>query len=146
MSEPVHSTTASLIAELPADRTGAWPIWISFGTPCTGIFLPIYLDGVIPATLARGDATPSAGSAWWTFRRLQEAAEADPVRHTRLLREGWADFEEKIEAERPEIEGTARRAVIAGEPDRGSRIVSDFMARMVEEALKRAETLRARIS
>ena len=145
-SEPVHWTTASLIAPLPTDRTGPWPVWVSFGTPCSGVFLPVYLDAVIPAALARGDAEPCADSAWWTFKRLQDAVANDPPRHTRLLREGWADFEEKIEAERPELERAARRASISGDPHRASQIVGDFMARTLEEALKRAETLRSRIS
>ena len=30
----------SMIAPLPADRRGPWPVWISFGSPCLGAFLP----------------------------------------------------------------------------------------------------------
>ena len=48
-SDPVHWTAASLVAPLPEERSAPWPVWISFGTPCTGFFLPVYLDGVIPA-------------------------------------------------------------------------------------------------
>ncbi len=53
-SEPVSWTTASLVAALPRERVGPWPVWISFGTPCTGIFLPVYLHGVVPAVLTCG--------------------------------------------------------------------------------------------
>ncbi len=144
-SEPVHWTTASLIAALPANRPGPWPVWISFGTPCTGIFLPVYLDGVIPAALARGGADPEPDSAWWTFKRLQDAVAPDPVLRTPLVREGWADLEEKIEVERREVETSARTAAIAGDPDRAAEIVSEFMARASEAALQRAEALRARL-
>jgi dipeptidase len=144
-SEPVHWTTASLVAPLPADRSSPWPVWISFGTPCTGIFLPVYLDGAIPALLARGGEQPSDDSAWWVMKRLQDAASADPVLSTPLLREGWAELEERIEAERQRIEAAARRAVAARDRDRAATLVSDFMATSVEQALKHAETLRARI-
>jgi hypothetical protein len=41
-SDPVSRTTASLVAPLPDDRAGPWPVWISFGSPCTGVFLPVY--------------------------------------------------------------------------------------------------------
>jgi dipeptidase len=144
-SDPLHWTTASLLAPLPADRSGPWPVWISFCTPCTGIFLPVYLDGVLPPALARGGPEPDAGSAWWTFKRLQDAASADPQRHTPVLREGWAEVEAEIESEREGVERRARQAARMGDRDRASELVSDFMARSVEAALKRADELRARI-
>jgi dipeptidase len=145
-SDPVHWTTASMVAPLPADRSAPWPVWVSFGTPCTGIFLPVYLDGVIPAPLARGGEEPVEDSAWWVLKRLQDAASADPVRHTIALREGWADLEERIEAERGRAEAAARKAAAAGDRDRAAAVVTDFMAATVEQALKRAEFLRSRIT
>jgi secernin len=145
-SEPVHWTTASMVAALPVDRSAPWPVWISFGTPCTGIFLPVYLDGVIPASLARGGEEPEPDSAWWVLKALQDAASADPVRHTPVLREGWADLEERIEAERLRMEATAARAAAAGDRDRCATLASEFMASTLEQALKRAEELRARIA
>lgn len=144
-AEPVGTTTASLVAPLPRDPSRPWPVWISFGTPCTGVFLPVYLDGVIPAALARGGATPSEGSAWWTLKRLEQAAERDFERHTPVLREAWAGFEEKLESERVRVEAQAADAARDGETDAASQVLSDFMARSVEEALHRATELRARI-
>jgi dipeptidase len=145
-SEPVHVTAASMVAPLPSDRTAPWPVWISSGTPCSGIFLPVYLDGVIPPQLARGGREPSSESAWWVFEGLRAAVAADPPRHTPVVREGFADLEEKIEAERREIEAAARRATAAGDADRAAELVSDFMVSCVGEALRRAEALRSRIA
>jgi secernin len=145
-SEPVHWTAASLLAPLPVDRSAPWPVWVSFGTPCTGIFLPVYLDGVIPASLARGGEEPEPDSAWWVMKGLQDAASSDPVRHTPVLREGWADLEERIEAERLRAEVAARRAAAAGDRDRAAAIASEFMVATVEQALKRADELRAHIA
>jgi hypothetical protein len=51
-----------------------------------------------------------------------------------------------MEAERGDVEGAARRAALGGDKSRAARIVSDFMARNVEAALKRARELRAAIS
>ncbi len=142
-SEPVHWTTASLVAELPAEREGPWPVWISFATPCTGVFLPVYLEGVIPASLARGGEDPEPDAAWWVFERLRDAASADPARATPILREGWRDFENATETERCEIEKDAAAARASGDADRSREILSDFMARTVQGALERAEELRS---
>ena len=138
-------TTASVIAPLPRDVSAPWPVWVSFGTPCTGIFLPVYLSGVIPAALARGGENEDAESAWWAFHRLQRAASADSPRHTPLLREGWADLEERIETERVQVENSARLEATDGRHDRAAEIVSDFMERTVDAALQRAGDLLARI-
>jgi secernin len=145
-SEPVHTTTASLVAALPADRRAPWPVWVSFGTPCTGIFLPVYLHGTLPAELARGAAEAEPDSAWWIFERLQQAAAADPVRHTRALREGWAELEAGLEAERSRVEKEARAAALAGDEDAAAESVSRFMEECVAAALERARQLRAQIS
>jgi dipeptidase len=145
-SEPIHATTASLIAPLPLDRSGPWPVWVCFGTPCSGVFLPVYLDGVIPASLARGGAEPELDSAWWTFKRLQDEVDADPLRYTPELRAGWRDFEEQVECDRVEVERSARRAARSGDRDQAARVVSDFMARTVEDALKLADSLRTHIA
>jgi secernin len=145
-SDPIHWTTASMIAPLPEARPGPWPVWIAFGTPCTGIFLPVYLDGAIPAALARGGEDPDSGSAWWVFKRLQDAVEPDPARLTPLVREGWADLEEKLEAERREREASARTAALAGDVDRAAETVTEFMEQSVAAAMLRAEELRARLA
>lgn len=145
-SEPVSWTTASVIAPLPGDVVAPWPIWVSFGTPCTGIFLPVYVDGVIPAALARGDATDDdADSAWWCFHRLQRAASEDNPRTTPLLREGWRELEAWIESERGPVENAARLEAVEGHPDRAAGIVSDFMERSVEATLGRADELLAQL-
>jgi secernin len=144
-SAPVAWTTASLIAPLPRDVGEPWPVWVSFGTPCTGIFLPIYLSGVIPAVLARGGEREDPDSAWWAFQRLDAAASANSSRHTPVLRDGWADLEERIESEREEVEAAARREAAEGRRSRAAEIVSGFMERSVDAALERAGDLHARI-
>ncbi len=142
-SEPVHRTTASLIAELPADREAPWPVWVSFSSPCTSLFLPVYLDGVIPAALARGGEGPSAESAWWAFESLREAASADYPKHTPMIREAWAAFEERVAAERREAE--VKAAAARGGREALAAPLSEFMARTVEEAMKLADRMCARI-
>ena len=145
-SEPVGTTTASMAALLPGDRSAPWPVWISFGNPCVGVFMPVYIDGVIPAALARGDDEFEEGSAWWVFQRLQEAAEIDLARCTPILREGWAALEEKIDRERADVEAEVCARVVARDRLAADSLLSDFMARTVGQVIDHAEGLRARIT
>lgn len=155
-SEPVGTTTASLVAELPASRRAPWPVWISFGTPCTGVFLPVYMEGVVPDALARGGGEPprrsedgrdaDGESAWWTFHALQTAAERDLAATTPGLRRGWAELEARLEVERKEAEEEARSAMASGDEDGAARVLTGFMQRAVDDALRHARSLRERIA
>jgi hypothetical protein len=107
-------------------------VWISFGTPCSGIFLPVYLDGVIPAALAQTDG-PDA--AWPVFARLNDAVAQDPPAHTRTVREAFAPLERRIEQERRDLEAEAHEAIARNELDHADRLVSGFMARTADTAL-----------
>lgn len=145
-SEPVGTTTASMVAALPTDRTAPWPVWISFGSPCVGIFIPVYLEGAIPASLAAGGEHDTDGSVWWAFERLRTAAAADYERFVPMLRDGWTTLEEKIEQERLGVEDHARRAAVQGDTDRSGALLSDFMGWIASEVLDAAEEQRARIA
>jgi len=145
-SGPVHWTTASLVAPLPEEPVGPWPVWISFATPCTGIFLPVYLDGVLPAALARDGERPEEDSAWWVFKALQDAVSVDAPRRTPAVREGWAKLEQRIESERRAVERAASQAAEARDLDRACALVSAFMQRTLDDALELAAELRARLA
>jgi dipeptidase len=136
-SAPVHETTASLVAPLPQERGAPWPVWIGFATPCTGTFVPVYLDGVLPARLARDDEH----GAWQTFARLQAAVLRDPERLTPLAREGFAPLEAALERERALVEASARAACARRDPDRGAEQVTKFMASALDAVLERADAL-----
>jgi secernin len=144
-SEPIQWTTASVIAALPDTRLAPWPVWISFGTPCTGVFLPVYLDGVLPARLARGGPEARVDSAWWTFKELQDAVLSDPERNTPYVRQRWAPFEQRLDNERSEVERAAQAAASARDEERAAQIVSDFMAERTDEAMSIASQLRAEL-
>jgi secernin len=122
-SEPVSTTTASIVAPLPRTRVAPWPVWISFSTPCTGVFVPVYLDAAIPELLSD---TSTAG-AWHTFDRLRRAASTDFAKWTPHLRDTWACFEADIEAKRLAVEA-------AGDPKQLAELVADIATRAVELA------------
>jgi len=141
-SDPVSWTTASLVAELPKDRAAPWPVWISFATPCTSVFLPVYQEGLVPPALARDGVHPTSDSAWWVFKALQDAVSKDPVRLAPEVRRGWKELESWAEAERIRTEAEALRA---HHPHERARLLTELMARIWEAALARAEELRAEV-
>jgi secernin len=130
-ADPVSTTTASLVVRLPEDpRVRAWPVWISFATPCTGIFVPVYLDGVIPACMAssgQGSGDSAESSSWSSMRRLQEKAALDFDRTMPVLRAGWQSVAEWIEDQRVQIESEVAELYAQDSFESGARLLSDFM-------------------
>ncbi len=128
-NDPPGPTTASLVAELPRDRTVPWPVWISFAVPCSGVFFPVYLDGVVPAAVSSGGRCrhESPDSLWWRFESLERAAARDLERHIPLLREAWKPVEEEIEGRRRLAESEAAALVQAGDERGASRRLTRFM-------------------
>jgi len=140
-TQPISWTTASLVAPLPRDPDPFWPVWISFGTPCNAIFLPVYVEAVIPSVYARGGETAEDDSAWWVFHRLDEAASKDNARHTPAIRAGFAELEQAIERERVEVEAKARAEAADGRTDAGAELLTRFVQECADRALERAGAL-----
>jgi dipeptidase len=148
-SEPIGTTTASMVTALSAANdsfAAPWPVWISSGTPCTGVFLPVYLDGVLPDVLARAGETNEPDSAWWTFKRLQDVVAVDFAERTPRVRQGWAAFERAVEAERVEVEAEVMALRREVRLDEASDRLSAFMKRTTEVAVARAGELAAQLA
>jgi dipeptidase len=95
-AEPVGTTTASMIARMPRETNEPLTYWASLGSPCLGAFIPLFVDGEIPAVLTRGGAQPSDDSLWWQFRRLLERVERDWQRYAPQVRQALDHFEAEI--------------------------------------------------
>ena len=112
-AEPVGTTTASVIAHIPAAVDQALTYWASLGSPCLSAFVPLYIDGDVPPVLARGGEHPSDDSPWWHAKRILTLVEADwPGRGPRV-REELDQFEarlaEQMERERIGSKSAAER-------------------------------------
>ena len=140
-NDPPGVTTASLVAELPRDRTAPWPVWISFGIPCSGIFFPVYLDGIVPAAISAGGKRreESPDSMWWRFEALERAAARDLERNVPRLREAWKPVEAEIEARRQRVESEASALIRAGEGRGASRRLTRFMNETVMQLVDRLD-------
>jgi secernin len=113
-ADPVGTTTASVLVELrEVDRPPIY--WAALGTPCTGIYLPLFPDVEVPAALCEGGRKPSGTSAWWIFKAVLTAVEQSPAAHARRVRDVWDELEADLATEAEALADTwvAQRAAPA---------------------------------
>ena len=141
-ADPLDNTTASMVTSLPAEPTAVRTIWTCLGSPCVGIYLPLYREGTIPAALAVGGAEPSGTSPWWVMRALLTAVETGWERHGPAVRARWDVLEARLAAEAADQEAEATRLRAAGRDQNAARGLTAFMDRSVQAWLDEAAALR----
>ncbi len=141
--DPPGPTTASMLLEIPDEtqRKQAWPVWISFHVPCFGVFLPIYLDAVMPASVAAGSQKYDAHSLWWIFHDLERAASANPQENHAILRTAWSEVETQIESARLAAEARANHASANGDNERAAQVLSELQSQLVDRVATSAKDL-----
>lgn len=68
----VQTTTASIVAELPADPDVPARAWVALASPCASVYVPVFPPDGVPAAL--GDP-----ATWVRFASLRDRVEADPA-------------------------------------------------------------------
>ena len=135
-AEPVGTTTASMIAQLPASPDKPLTYWASLGSPCLGAFIPLFVDVDIPSVLSRGGEQPSDDSPWWQAKRLLTLVEADWSAHAPVVRRQLNQFEAAV-AEQMERQQIASKSV-------GERAA--FVNATVDDLIGRLHRLQSRIA
>ncbi len=133
-ADPVGTTTASVVAEIPASAEQPLLYWAVLGAPCVGVFLPLYLDGVVPAVLTHANETPSNDSPWWRFKHLLTLVEQNWESHFPRVRDVFDPFEA----------ATTEAITRLAQADRAER--QEFVHYTVNAALDRTEDLIRRLS
>jgi len=134
-AEPVGTTTASMIARIPPDAREPLTYWASVGSPCVGAFIPLFVDGALPALLTNGGAQPSDDSLWWHFKRLLTSVERDWPRYGPPVRQALDHFEAAITEH-------LRAAHIATQPVAAR---TAFVRTTVDDLLERLRQIVARL-
>ncbi len=136
------NTAASLIADLCADGSRLPVYWCSFYSPCLGIFLPVFLEGELPAVLTRGGAQPSDDSMWWLFRRLERTAREDPSGQTaKAIRQIWRGLQEELLESAYPIATEARRMIDLGREAEAAEMVTKYMHQNVDRVFSTAKAM-----
>ena len=116
-----QNTTASIIADLPADPGAPLRAWVAPGNPCVSVFVPVFPPHAVPAALADP-------AAWRAFAALRERAESDDA-VLPAFRDAFAPIEAELWCEAD---------AIAPHPDRHAAFVEAAWAR-VAAALARLQ-------
>jgi len=143
-ADPAGTTTASMVARLRARRDGRPDLWASLATPCTGVFLPLYLEGDVPAAYARGGAAPDRASPWWRFKALQDAVLTGPRAELVRLQRFWGEWEQELASRSELLAEEVRTLQRGGDGEAVRRLTSRFMEDNLEETLRRLEAWEAR--
>ena len=140
-ADPLDNTTAAIVASLPADPDAIAPVWVCLGSPCTGAFLPCYLEGDVPAILAAGGAQAERGAPWWRMRELLSLVERDFERFAPRVQQAWGAFEAAAVKEAAAAGEEATAARLQGRNADAAHGLTVFMERTVTCYLERAEAL-----
>src|SRR5262249_23641244 len=105
--------------------------WVCLGSPCVGAYVPVYLEGTVPAALGRGGDTPDPASPWWRMRELLSWVEQDFAARGPEVRARWNVFETALarDASAAGMEAVAARGL--GRAADAAALLSAFMARAV---------------
>lgn len=133
-ADPVGTTTASMIAQIPADDGAPLLYWASLGSPCVSAFIPLYVDAEVPALLGTGGERAD-DSPWWLLKTLLARVEPDWSRHAPRVRAELDRFEAAVAERMREVEIATR--------SRAERAA--FMQRILEDLLACVRQLIARL-
>jgi dipeptidase len=139
--DPINNSTAGMVARLPAAADGLLTYWGCLGSPCVGVFLPYYIDGRIPPTLARGGRETSDDSPWWKFKKLLDLVERDFTLYTPIVSAKWKALEEEMTARAASIEAEALAKKRAGQDAAASDLLSGFMRDNVTTMLNQVDSV-----
>jgi dipeptidase len=142
-ADPAGTTTASMVARLRARWDGRPDLWASLATPCAGVFLPLYLEGDVPAAYARGGPSPDRTSPWWRFKALQDAVLTGPRAELVRLQRLWGEWEQELASRSELLAEEVLTLQRGGDGEAVRRLTSRFMEDNLEETLRRLEAWEA---
>ncbi len=122
---------ATFHTALPHDRRRPWPVWVSGGPTALGVFLPVYLDALLP--------TETAGPNG--FDALTRCTDGPVELAAPRLREAWKGFEADLERERREVEREVTALFNAERDAEGRLRLGEWSAAVWARAATRAAEL-----
>ncbi|MFF5989113.1 C69 family dipeptidase [Prauserella flavalba] len=147
------NTASSSVCVLPREGEGLPHLWWTPLTPCTGVYLPVFVAaGTVPedftragATAARArpeDAAPdsfSSDSYWWRFHQLLEAVKGDALGwdfddRRPIVRAAFDPLEARWAARLPEVEKQALELIGQGAGTRAAAELARFTDDCAREA------------
>ena len=160
------NTASSAIFVLPRSEKHLPMLWWNPVTPCTGLYVPIFMDGQrLPALLSKAGTAgktvtppPEAkedqyqdGSYWWLFRDLLDRIKGDEygrrfLGRQRIARETFDEAERHWEMRVAEAEAEAVALRKQGEVEKAAKRLAALTAACITEAVAAVEQVKAHLT
>ena len=132
------TSAASLVADLCADGSRLPVYWCGLYSPCMTLFLPVFIEGELPAGQSIGGEKPSADSPWWTFHDIAMAAMADGPERRAAVRAAWKPLQAELLESAYEVAAKGGEMVASGRADEASRLTTSYMAENFDRMMDKA--------
>ena len=133
-------TVSAMVAQLELDlSSGMQVMWYCLGSPCVGVFMPVYANASrVPGPYLAGGGPESLsgydeGSAWWVFKLLQLSVDEDYAGRQPQVRELWDGVYAEASAEVEELEGVLLGLYSGGERAEARQLMDALTERRLME-------------
>ncbi|MEZ4676799.1 MAG: C69 family dipeptidase [Caldilineaceae bacterium] len=139
-------TAASLVAELCDDDSRLPIYWCSLYSPCLSLFLPIFIEGELPAILSVGDGTPSAESPWWLFHKLNQLVLHGGPDAAATVRNRWQPIQDELIISAHELARQAKYLMEEGRVDTTRVQLTQYMAANAAQMVETVNVLQEELT
>jgi secernin len=105
-------TVSAMVVQLEPDLPpGMQVMWYCMGSPCVGVYMPVYANvSKVPEPYLSGEGPESLsgydeGSAWWVYKMLQLSVDEDYAGRQPPVRERWDEIYAEASSEVEEVKG-----------------------------------------
>ena len=141
-----HGTSAaSLVADLCATDERLPVFWCGMYSPCMTLFLPVFIEGDLPAALAIGGETMSDDSPWWKFYRITHSGLTGGPERRAEIRLAWAPLQRELMESAIEMARRGRDLIDGGKPGQASALLSGYMSENFGRAMEIAASLERKV-
>ena len=160
------NTASSAIFVLPQNENHLPMLWWNPVTPCTGLYVPIFMGGSeLPALLSKAGTAGRAitpppeakqddyqiGSYWWLFRDLLDRIKGDEhgrgfLTRQKVARETFDGLERTWDARAAKAEAEAVTLRKQGQMEKAANVLAALTAACIEEAIAAVEQVEARLA
>lgn len=135
------ASTASLVADLDATGTRLPIYWTGMYSPCMTVFMPMFIEGMLPADLAIGGEKESTDSPWWDFYRLTHSGLRAGAERRSEIRGELSGLQEEFFQSAPDMAITARGMIQDGDVSRAEALLTGYMQENFDRVISKVRSL-----
>jgi len=135
------ASTASLVADLCATGERLPVYWCGMYSPCMTVFMPMFIEGNLPGSLAIARELPSDDSPWWDFYRLTHYGLRAGAEVRSQIRSDLQALQNELFESAYEMAEKGRDLVGNGADGAASELLTGYMAENAERVISKVKSL-----